>query len=839
MPAYRPPPSSRRDIADLQLDTFGSPEWSERPSVSRRMVTSPHSLKFSPTPLDRPTFSSQQQAQPPFFTQLQQPLEFQSRNTSEVAEPPRCTPSETALLRDLPFNLQGVTSNHLHFIPTGLKLPKTLPIPLISLLNTLAEPCLLYRDLASFVENTNGGLIDQGLRSAVGEELRSYLGLVALLEGEIRTALSALSQSREFLDDGTHAEAKARVTLRKCVVWMRDATMALRLMSVIVEQTRGKKGGQIISLIHGFSSSHGDPFVCTFAERLLVHVARPFYGMLTSWIYDGELSDPYREFFAVEPDHRPATDPRRIATSVWDDKYKLDRDMVPTIMSEEFAQKVFLIGKSLNFIRYGCGDSAWVASYSKDASKELTYGDTATLETSIDEAYKTTTARLIYLMSTRFKLFEHLRALKKYLLLGQGDFIGLLMESLASNLDRPANSQYRHTLTAQLENAIRSSNAQFDSPDVLRRLDARMLELSHGESGWDCFTLEYMVDAPVDVIITPWGSTQYLKVFNFLWRVRRVEFALNSIWRRCITGARGVLGAVEDKLGQDWKRARCVIAEMNHFIAQLQYYILFEVIESSWDQLQIEMNRPGCTLDDLIEAHAKYLNAITHKGLLGGSSRSASMQSATGEPFLSQLHHLLKIMLAYKDALDGLYSFSVAEYTRRQELKAKIETRTAQGGWGVTEKDLLSTQGRHRASTLASTDATTAPDTASASTSSFHRPRRSLSISEASNIHAASLVHDASVNTATDPSFNMDSGEGHMLSALRTRLGDLSREFRTRMITLLTDLAYQPDVDMRFLGLVMNFNDVYKIRRRRRDANGSSTGGSKDKKRAATADAKQ
>ncbi|MCS4559057.1 Spc97/Spc98 family protein, partial [Shewanella sp. C32] len=79
---------------------------------------------------------------------------------------------------------------------------------------------------------------------------------------------------------------------------------------------------------------------------------------------------------------------------------------------------------------------------------------------------------------TKFKLFDHLRALKKYLLLGQGDFIALLMESLASNLDRPANSQYRHTLTAQLEHAIRASNAQYDDPDVLRRLDARMLELS-------------------------------------------------------------------------------------------------------------------------------------------------------------------------------------------------------------------------------------------------------------------------------------------------------------------------------------------------------------------------
>ena len=44
-----------------------------------------------------------------------------------------------------------------------------------------------------------------------------------------------------------------------------------------------------------------------------------------------------------------------------------------------------------------------------------------------------------------------------------------------------------------------------------------MLELSYGEIGWDVFTLEYKIDAPVDVVVTPYGSRQYLKVFNFLW----------------------------------------------------------------------------------------------------------------------------------------------------------------------------------------------------------------------------------------------------------------------------------------------------------------------------------
>lgn len=724
-------------------------------------------------------------------------------------------PTESLLLRDLPFNLQGLSSTNLVFSnPTLITLPPTLPVPIVSLLHTLAEPCLLYRGLSSFIEHGEGGLVIQSLRAAIGEELRSYLGLVATLEGEIRRALSETSES------STEASpvVKAGVTLKRCVVWMREPTMALRLMSLIVEEAKDKKGGQLISMIHGFSSSHGDPFVGAFAERLLAHVTRPFYGMLTQWIYDGELSDPYKEFFVVEPESRPSVDPRRTATSVWDDKYKLDDNMVPTITTQEFAKKVFLIGKSLNFIRYGCGDSTWVAAYSRDASKELRYGDTATLETSIDQAYKTTMARLIYLMDTKFKLFDHLKALKKYLLLGQGDFIALLMESLSSNLDRPANSQYRHTLTAQLEHAIRSSNAQYDSPDVLRRLDARMLELSHGEIGWDCFTLEYKIDAPVDVVITPWGSTQYLKVFNFLWRVKRVEFALGSTWRRFMTGARGVIGSVDDKLGKDWKRARCAVAEMIHFISQLQYYILFEVIESSWDQLQMAISKPDCTLDDLVEAHTKYLNAITHKGLLGSSSsRHLSSSSAIKEDsFLSQLHQILKVMLAYKDAVDGLYSFSVAEFTRRQEFSAKIETRTAQGQWGVTEKDMM-----HRG-------------TRQSRSNSTRRPAHAGSISTSPSAETPFGAH-GHLKTPSEPislgtpllgvSGGNGSGlasEDHLLPSIRSRLRNLSSEFRARVVTLLGDLAYQPDVDMRFLGVVMNFNDFYQVVRRRKGGTGST-----------------
>ncbi|KAJ9655364.1 Microtubule-nucleating Tub4p (gamma-tubulin) complex component [Neophaeococcomyces mojaviensis] len=696
--------------------------------------------------------------------------------TKAVVEPSPMAPpipSELDLLRDLPFNLQGLSSSSYKFISaSAVKLPTNLPVPIISLLNTLAEPCLLYKTLSNYVNSQDGGLVNQSLRAAISGELRSYLGLVATLEAEIRRASTAFEKG----DDDHKGIRAAGVTLKRCVIWTRDATMGLRLMTLIIEESQSKKGGQIITLIHNFLSSHGDPFVAGFAERILAHVARPFYDMLRHWIYDGELVDPYHEFFVVEsdPDAKANVDPKRVAMSVWQDKYKLDADMVPSIMSAEFAKKVFLIGKSLNFIRHNCGDADWVNQYSQNNSKSLDYANTANLSSSIDTAYQTTMSRLTYLMSNKFLLFTHLQALKRYLLLSQGDFIELLVESLAPNLDRPAHSQYRHTLTSQLEHAVRHSNAQYDDPEVLRRLDARMIELTRGDTGWDCFTLEYKISPPCDVVITQWANTQYLKIFNVMLRVKRVEYSLNMTWRKCMTGARGVLTTVDDKLAQDWKNARCLIAEMVHFVNQLQYYILFEVIEASWETLKAAMHKPDVTLDDLIEAHTKYINTIVQKGLLASSAERE-------DGFLVQLHNMLKCMLGFREVVESLYSFSVAEYTRRQQFTAKVERRTAAGKWGITEKDFS--------------------NISHSSTPSMARHDRNSGISisdEQDNVDSPQLLPSNAGDDAT------------LLTSLRKRMTDLSTDFKTRINNFLYDLAHQPDVDLRFLGVVMNFNEAYK-----------------------------
>ena len=277
-PSPRPTPSLRSVNVSDSMSNYGTKredrvldEAFSRPGLSNLAYQSPRHDSPRPRHYER----SIETARRP--QRVEQPRE----NGVKTYPGEQIEPTEAELLRDLPFTLQGVSSTNVKFSsPDTLDMPPSLPAPLIALLHTLAEPSLLYRSLSSWLESAHKGLIEQSLRSAIGIELRSYLGLVATLEGQIRQALTSSDGSLKSL-------GKAGVTLRRCVIWTREATMGLRLMSVIVEESKSRRGCQIISLIHSFSSSHGDPFVGAFAERLLSHVTRPFYDMLRQWIYDG------------------------------------------------------------------------------------------------------------------------------------------------------------------------------------------------------------------------------------------------------------------------------------------------------------------------------------------------------------------------------------------------------------------------------------------------------------------------------------------------------------------------------------------------------------------------
>ncbi|KAL4242041.1 Spindle pole body component [Abortiporus biennis] len=603
--------------------------------------------------------------------------------------------SEHLILRDTLYLLQGISGKYITFsaIKDGSDqvhqllfkedMRRTISAPTKALVLRLAEVGHLYMRVDEFIREHEGkpgiGMIEQSLCHHLQSQLTEYYRLIAVLESQMATSnANADSPGNEQVEDDSG------LTLKRLDVWIQDWRLRMRMMSVCVEGARDTQGGALVNLIHGYADN-GDPFIRKFTDQLLEEVSKPFFSTLHNWLFCGELNDPFGEFFvAVDPelahiqyvqqsagllsgdggfggfggDTDDIIGDRDGGLKLWEGKYRFQKDMLPAFVGETFGRKIFSTGKSLNFIRYSCHDSDWLATREKLTNTgTLKYSDIPGLERSIDTAYQVASRRLFDIFFEKYRLLDHLGALKNYLLLGHGDFIDHLMESLAPSLSRPANTLYRHNLTATLETAIRQTSAQNDPPDVLRRLDARMLEYSHGEIGWEVFTLEYKVDAPIDTVLDPEAMVKYLKLFNHLWKIKRIESTLSKAWMRTAGGARTFLKLPD--LSYEWHQIRLVMAEMIHFIRQMEAYCQLEVIECSWQILLDFAQKKEGDLDALIEAHRKYLDRMVKKVLL------ISPKAGREENLLNQVREVFATILQFREATDDFYNYSLSESARR------------------------------------------------------------------------------------------------------------------------------------------------------------------------------
>ena len=56
----------------------------------------------------------------------------------------------------------------------------------------------------------------------------------------------------------------------------------------------------------------------------------------------------------------------------------------------------------------------------------------------MEHAYSVTNKQLLHFLFKKFRFLEHCDSIRKYLLLGQGDFLQYLMDLLANELQKPA-----------------------------------------------------------------------------------------------------------------------------------------------------------------------------------------------------------------------------------------------------------------------------------------------------------------------------------------------------------------------------------------------------------------
>eukprot|EP00761_Pharyngomonas_kirbyi_P006563 gb/GECH01006571.1/.p1 GENE.gb/GECH01006571.1/~~gb/GECH01006571.1/.p1 ORF type:complete len:848 (+),score=133.22 gb/GECH01006571.1/:1-2544(+) len=561
--------------------------------------------------------------------------------------------SEMQLVRDVVYSLQGIEGRHIRYDRMAdafaADMASSSKDSTRQMVRRITEVGWLFlRVKATIQGNSTGertGLVRQSLGAALETELSEFYRLLAVLESQA---------------------ASGTLTLRRLLVWTQEPLERLRIMAVVGEGVSGMHGGALVSAVHQYGR-HGDRTVQELVRRLSSAVSRPIESMIRRWVGEGALEDPYEEFFVAASDQIPDEE-------LWYHKYTLRRDMIPSSVPEDLAQRIMLIGKSINFIRRCCHDAEWAMDEQMVfGGEDLRLRDIHALEAAVGRAGHATHRHVMHLLFERFHLYEHLCALRDYLLLGQGDFVQCLMSFLGPDLNQPSSSLYRHNLLGILESAVRGSNAQYARPEVVGCLDVRVTDPApdrvkgedharrNGEgsaTGWEVFSLDYRVNSPIDTVLTKDAMSTYLRLFGFLWRTKRVENALSVSWRRHMDVSHMLSKSTGNTdIAALLHSCHILRHEMGHFVGNLQYFLMFEVLESTWKELEEDLQQAwqAGDLDQLIASHDRYLEQIMAKALLGKASAEIH----------GQIMDILGIILHFTQIQHTVYSNTTAELRHR------------------------------------------------------------------------------------------------------------------------------------------------------------------------------
>ncbi|THD20020.1 Gamma-tubulin complex component [Fasciola hepatica] len=692
---------------------------------SREVTQTPDSMPATPTLVSLWGHPSMGTSRHKLSSQsLRQPV---SRSASRVLRIQN-TPNgpailETDLINELIFTLNGVGGNIVKFDPVidGFCLsPNVVASPgQHDSVRRIAECGWLHDQVRQYVQRVQAdrtcGAVAQSLASGLHEHLTEYYRLIATLESQRGSDSSGNSTSRTDLsapaalpsdgnldspmgrlnlnldEIGKLAPTSQELTLTRLALWTQEPRFRLRFLASLCEACSDKRGGALASEVYAYTL-HGDPEVASMTRYLLKNVSETILHLISLWIYDGQLDDPCQEFFVA---CNPAIKKERL----WHDKYSLRRQMIPRFITASQASKILLAGKSINFLQHACGEKRSIkdrevirASRLKSVESIFEQDLDPSFDQMISTVYRQTSRYLLETLIERYHFLDHLRdaselapclkltvillisTILRYYIdsLNQSSFLfSIRFHSDSNDLSKPASQLLTHRLSSTLETAIRDTNAQYEQPEILQRLDVRLLDMSTDDTGWDVFSLDYHVDGPLATIFTDDCRLMYLRAFNFLWRAKRMEFSLSTLWKQQIIAAR--LGhGLDTDLEPVLHLSELLGAEIRHCVQQLQYYISFEVLECAWEILVKQIH--GATdLDEVIEAHQAFLTSVITRCLLDAPSRQ----------LIGQLRTIFDLILNFTQLHHELNQVALAELTKREYFANEVAEATRRGKWGT------------------------------------------------------------------------------------------------------------------------------------------------------------
>ncbi|XP_072875598.1 gamma-tubulin complex component 2 isoform X1 [Chlorocebus sabaeus] len=522
---------------------------------------------------------------------------------------------ESAVVEDLLYVLVGVDGRYVAAQPLAGRQSRTflvdpnLDLSIRELVNRILPVAASYSTVTSFshrfIEEKSSfeyGQVNHALAAAMRALVKEHLILVSQLEQLHRQGL---------------------LSLQKLWFYIQPAMRTMDILaSLATSVDKGEcLGGSTLSLLHDRSFSYtGDSQAQELCLYLTKAASAPYFEVLEKWIYRGIIHDPYSEFMVEEHELRKERIQEDYNDKYWDQRYTIVQQQIPSFL-QKVADKILSTGKYLNVVRE-CGHDVTCP-----VAKEIIYTlkERAYVE-QIEKAFNYASKVLLDFLMEEKELVAHLRSIKRYFLMDQGDFFVHFMDLAEEELRKPVEDITPPRLEALLELALRMSTANTDPykddlkidlmpHDLITQL-LRVLAIetkqekamAHADpteltlSGLEAFSFDYIVKWPLSLIINRKALTRYQMLFRHMFYCKHVERQLCSVWISNKTAKQHSLHSAQWFAGAFTLRQR-----MLNFVQNIQYYMMFEVMEPTWHILEKNL-KSASNIDDVLGHHTGFLD---------------------------------------------------------------------------------------------------------------------------------------------------------------------------------------------------------------------------------------
>ncbi|XP_076348938.1 gamma-tubulin complex component 2-like isoform X2 [Tachypleus tridentatus] len=532
---------------------------------------------------------------------------------------------EEQLIEDLLFCLGGIEGDLIiskplvdPYGPRTFVIDESADPSLRELLKRILPICSHYSVVVRFIEEKSQyqyGLVNQALAAAMRQLFKDYFVLIAQLE---------------------HQHRQHALSLQKVWFYLQPSLRTMEVLASIANTINKGDcfGGSVLSVLHDRTAAlTGDPKAQDLCFYLTQAACVPYFEILEKWIYKGIISDTYSEFLVEDNELVKKEElPVDYSDDYWEKRYTIRRERIPTFLGR-IADMILRTGKYLNVIRQ-CGNDIKFPD-----AEHIVYTVTERQYVEkIETAYKFASKKLLDLLMEGSDLMGRLRSVKHYFLMDQGDFIVQFLDMAEEELVKDIDDIMPTRLESLLELALRTSVVNSDKYkddirvellpyDLLSQMFKILMITSNDQkdyselpempiTGLEAVAFDYEVQWPLSLVINRKVLACYQMLFRHLFYCKHVETLLGSVWTLNKVAKSFSLNA-----SCSYASAFALRQRMLNFVQNLEYYMMFEVVEPSWHVFLTKMHEVT-NVDDVLHCHGDFIDSclkdcmLTHPTLL-------------------------------------------------------------------------------------------------------------------------------------------------------------------------------------------------------------------------------